>query len=170
MPLTEAERNTSKDPQAMLAFLRTTGKLSERKARLFAVACCRRIWSLLSLASSRLAVEMAEQYAEDRMALEELEPTAEDALCDADDLGYARVPRAVRCAAYSAAFSADDAAFTAAVDAAAEATNASEGEVGWTNSMVCEKRTRESRFAALGQCRLESSSAALNVESISRTT
>jgi hypothetical protein len=40
------------------------GKCLKRKLRLFACACCRRIWMRFSSAASRKAIEMAEQYAD----------------------------------------------------------------------------------------------------------
>ena len=59
--MTEAEWLTCTDPQAMLAFLR--GKVSDRKLRLFGVACCRRVWQPIKVPERRQAVEAAELYA-----------------------------------------------------------------------------------------------------------
>jgi hypothetical protein len=63
MGVDESEWQTSTDPQRMLYFLQEAGKLSERKSRLFSVACCRRLWSYLE-EQSRWAVRAIEQFAE----------------------------------------------------------------------------------------------------------
>lgn len=67
--MTEAEWLASTDPRPMLEFLR--GKASDRKLRLFACACCRRIWGWLG-EKSRHAIEVTERYLEGRASLEEL--------------------------------------------------------------------------------------------------
>jgi hypothetical protein len=59
--MTEAEWRASTDLLVMLVFLR--GKVSERKSRLFACACCRLVWHLLPDHCRRL-VEAVERYAD----------------------------------------------------------------------------------------------------------
>jgi hypothetical protein len=56
--MTEAEWLECTDSRKMLDFLE--GKASDRKLRLFAVACCRRIWHLLPNDSCRTVVELRE--------------------------------------------------------------------------------------------------------------
>jgi hypothetical protein len=62
--MTESEWQSCRDPQAMLKWLRDSEKTSERKLRLFAVACARRVVHLSLEARSHRAVEMAEQFAD----------------------------------------------------------------------------------------------------------
>src|SRR4051812_45558743 len=76
--MNEADWDSCTDPQAMLTFLRNRGLLTERKARLFAVACCRRIWHLLADEKSRRAVEVGEQYADGQLTDAEVDDAREN--------------------------------------------------------------------------------------------
>jgi hypothetical protein len=62
--MNEAEWLAATDPTPMLEFLRDAAKASDRKFRLFQVACCRRAWHLLPDDSCREAVLIAERYAD----------------------------------------------------------------------------------------------------------
>jgi hypothetical protein len=53
-------------PEYLLDVSQRRGLLSERKARLFGAAVCRRIWELLDDARSREAAEVAERFAAER--------------------------------------------------------------------------------------------------------
>lgn len=75
--MTEAEWVACTDPQKMLEFLRD--KASERKLRLFAVACCRRIGPYLEEKRSRWVVEISERYADGRATRERLNSARERA-------------------------------------------------------------------------------------------
>jgi hypothetical protein len=78
--VTEAEWLAAINPQPMLEFIR--GRASERKLRLFACACCRRIFDRFPhrLKQSRRVVEVAEQYA-DGLTDEVMLVLARDAKC-----------------------------------------------------------------------------------------
>ena len=68
--MTEQEWLNGTDLTAFAAFLGE--KCSERKRRLFACACCRRIWHLMTDGRSRSAVEVAERYADGDATAREL--------------------------------------------------------------------------------------------------
>jgi hypothetical protein len=66
--MTEADWLACPDPGALLAYLRRSvgggGHVCQRRLRLFACGCARRIWDLLPDGRSRRAVEAAERYAD----------------------------------------------------------------------------------------------------------
>jgi len=62
--MTEAEWLNASKCDLMVDLLEDNGKLSERKTRLFAVACGRRAWPFMVDERSRRAVEISEQYAD----------------------------------------------------------------------------------------------------------
>jgi hypothetical protein len=66
--MTEQEWLSCTEPTAMLAFLRAGGRVSGRKLRLFACACCRHVWNLLIDERSRVAVESAELLSDGLLA------------------------------------------------------------------------------------------------------
>jgi hypothetical protein len=77
--MTEDEWLTSEDPGLLLNYLWWGRPQGDRKWRLFAVACCRRVWHLMTGESRRRAVEIAERFADGLASIEELEASRADA-------------------------------------------------------------------------------------------
>jgi hypothetical protein len=70
--MTEAEFNTCTDPQALLAYLCNGGRVGDRKAGLFGVACCRRLLDFLADPLAEKAVRLREDVADGLGSVEEL--------------------------------------------------------------------------------------------------
>jgi hypothetical protein len=68
--MNEADWLTSADPEAMLTHIMR--KVSARKLRLYACACVRRAWPLLTTLGSRQVVEKAEAFADGTIGKKEL--------------------------------------------------------------------------------------------------
>jgi hypothetical protein len=84
----DREWAASTDPAAMLSFVQANGHASERKLRLFACACCRRIWAFLLDGRSRESVEVSERYADGLANREQLASAWEGAMAAARVLGH----------------------------------------------------------------------------------
>jgi hypothetical protein len=74
--MTEAEWVACEDPGLLLKQLK--GQVSDRKLRLFAVACCRAVWRQLG-ESGRRAVEVAEGFCDGILGVAELEQIRDEA-------------------------------------------------------------------------------------------
>src|SRR5262245_55718891 len=105
--MTEPEWLACDDTQPMLDFLR--GKASDRKLRLFAVACCRQIWRLLQYQESQHAVETSELYADGMATAKQLRAAQRRADAVASEVAFEaplmlrRTKWAEKDAAYAAA-------------------------------------------------------------------
>jgi hypothetical protein len=64
-------------PETMLEYLR--GRASERKLRLFAVACCRQVWRMFADDTTRQVVEVAECFADGQASETDLEAARQTA-------------------------------------------------------------------------------------------
>ena len=95
----EAEWLACKDPTPMLGFL--CGRASERKLRLFACACCRKVWHHMTSDRSRHAVGAAERFADgecDTVVLQRAQRAA-NAVCNSyryrdGDVAWSQAPAA----------------------------------------------------------------------------
>jgi len=69
--VSESEWQTAAEPHAMLELLRVGGKADERKLRLFAVACSRRMWDWID-PLGQAAVDVAARFADGLASPEEM--------------------------------------------------------------------------------------------------
>jgi hypothetical protein len=145
--MTDHEWQTSTDPGDLLAFLHP--RASDRKRRLFACACCRRIWHLLTDPRSRQAVEVAEQYADGQVGDAKREEVRAAAMVVCDEQAVNRAYRE---------YSAGRSPFAAFAGVQARLRDAA--WVAWSTTTP----TMQSRAALIMEATRDASAAASNAE------
>jgi hypothetical protein len=89
--MNEEQWLAASDPELMLAALRASGKASDRKLRLFALACCRRIERLITDPDAREALAFAERHVEVGVVRRKGRAAVERAARKAQKAAYARM-------------------------------------------------------------------------------
>jgi hypothetical protein len=134
--MTEREWDVCTDLERMLGFLKD--KVSGRKMRLFAVACCRRVWDRMADGRSRRAVGVAEAVADGMVGtLLARHAVTEARACDAEAGGAAAWARAAALV------------FTNPVGAAAAVARAAADRAASTPRAPAWRRAHDSETAAL---------------------
>jgi hypothetical protein len=118
--MTEADWNQSTQTKEMLEAVLSSGRVSERKLRLFAAACVARAGGLLADARSLQALEVAEAFAEGTVGSEGRRAARRTALAAAEEAfsGGRDRERAAYAAYYALALKAAEAAWSAPLIAA----------------------------------------------------
>ncbi len=119
-PMIESEWLRCAATEPMLKFVQ--GTASARKLRLFACACCRRIWHLLVYKPSRHAVEVAEAFADGKASSRALEKAC--GLADTEEELHPSAQYAAFNAARDEGCDDSESAAAFAVDAMAETSDA----------------------------------------------
>ncbi|MCI0699744.1 MAG: hypothetical protein L0241_01490 [Planctomycetia bacterium] len=87
-PMSEAEWLACGNPESMLKLLPKLGYTSERKFRLFAVACCRLLFSQASVSPhAKRVVDVAERYADEAVPLSEFQTAYRVPLSELQTIG-----------------------------------------------------------------------------------
>jgi hypothetical protein len=108
--MTEAEWLACTDPAAMLDFLRMSGKASDRKLRLLAVACCRRVQHRLQEETAGQALDVLELFADGLVSRRQLKETLKPLHLRVDDSPKGQTFRATA-AAWAVVFALQDGFF-----------------------------------------------------------
>jgi hypothetical protein len=122
----EAKWLACNDPVQMVQYV--LGKTGDRKLRLFACACVRRVWGLLRDERSRAAVHVAERFADRQATLSELRAARAAARAAGHSLvgPVGEAPSPARDAAHAAEATVDDTGYDVACRAALSAAHARE--------------------------------------------
>lgn len=145
--MTEAEWLASTDRDEMLAFAHA--QAGARKLRLFACACCRRIWHHLPDEHSRQVVQVAERFADGLASMQELAVARNSARDDGGDTTEFPIGDAAKISARKAARNiARNAARLAASEDPANAAADTAGAVCWYMA-ACAPDKKAEKDAAL---------------------
>ncbi len=148
--MTETEWLISQDPGLMLEHHR--GEASRPKLRLFAVACCRRIWHLLEDERSRNAIEVVERFADGLCGDDELRSAAEQAGEAAEAAHWENRAGPIQTAAEAAAMASSEVLSSdltmRLVETVAEAVGDQATDEDWEATWTTPGKTNEERWAA----------------------